>query len=165
MAGKHREKANSELVRQRVDTILQLKLSAYTRMQILQYCSENKWKICERSIDKYIFKAEEVIHSFRIPKQKGWVEQASQMLLNLYKDSHEANNIGECRRILETMNKIFGYEKVRIESDIKLTEDIKIQIIETNKEAEELLDIIRQTGTVPGTENKESVINQVEQIP
>ena len=118
------KKATGAELEQRITTIYSLLLSGNTYFDIVRY-AEKKWRICSRTADIYIAKAREIIARNAEQTQKDWMDETKSKLLTLYKLALDENDRSECRRIIETANKVLGYEKLNVNVEEKKTFVIK----------------------------------------
>lgn len=115
MAKKYK-KSPASVMKQRTEIIMKLRLAYFTEADICQYVSDNlDWKVCERTIYRYIRKADNLIEQIKIPEREEWLRKAGQLLGQLLKEAYAEGNKTECRKLLETANKIHGFEKMALE--------------------------------------------------
>lgn len=151
MSEKKRRKSSKAVMMERIDIILKLRLAMYGYTEICQYITENyKWKVCERTIERYIELADKEIEKTRIPERIEWMKQAKARLDALYKDAYDEGKKTECRRLIESINKVLGFEKIVFEGEIKqpLSDwDLKKLTKSELKELEKLIEKITPPGS------------------
>jgi hypothetical protein len=120
------------ILEDRIHMIMNLCLACTPRWEILQIVSKEKWRVSDRTIDSYITKARERIVATKIPEKEEWIKEAKARYEDLYKQSHNVGDYGECRRILDSMGKMFGFEVTNINANI-----IGITMEDLHREADE----------------------------
>lgn len=106
---------------ERINKVYQLIIDGFNRRDICRYVSKNTdWDIGNRQVDEYIKKANDIIIEHATETRDEFYKKCQNRFLDLYKKAMSMKDIGECRRILETWNKVLGYEKLTIDQDIKI---------------------------------------------
>jgi hypothetical protein len=117
-------------LQQRITQIYELLINAWNRQDILRYVDEQTdWNICESQIDNYITKAKAIIKQNAENTQEEWLNETKNRLSDLYKKNMSLKRYGECRRLLESANKILGYEKLNIDHSGETPSSTIIEIL------------------------------------
>ena len=61
--------------------------------------------------------------------------------------NYKKKNFSECRRLLETANRVLGFEKIKIETDTKITKTLKVEITQTKLKT--ISQILEEAGALP----------------
>jgi hypothetical protein len=112
-------KATKAEFENRVNEIYLMLINNCSRHELLKSCMK-KWNVCEKTIDNYIREANKVIKETAKQSQEEWLEDAKNKLRHLYRLAVLDENLVECRRLIETANKVLGYERLSIDNNITL---------------------------------------------
>ena len=107
-------KATDAEIAERVKYIYNMMLQGASRHDICQYSSK-RWKVDDRSTDRYIKKARDIQRRNNMQTQQEWVDDLKAKYEELYKRAFMENDKAECRKILQAAHKTLGYEKLQIE--------------------------------------------------
>jgi hypothetical protein len=111
-------KANKAELENRINEIYLMLINNCSRHELLKSCMK-KWNVCEKTIDNYIREANKLIKETAKQSQEEWLEDAKNKLRHLYRLAVLDDNLVECRRLIETANKVLGYEKLSVDQNIK----------------------------------------------
>ena len=114
-------KANDFEKEQRIDTVCEFLIKGLTTAQMFRYVSsKTDWGISSRQLDNYISEAKQKIKNS--DNDKGFeIQRAKRRLENLYVKNEGFEDFKECRAIIETSAKLFGWnEPEKTESEITL---------------------------------------------
>lgn len=133
-------KATQIIMEHRIEHIKKLRLAEYTLSDILKNPIVRKWKVSEASIIAYISKADKKIMEYKRSDLPKWIKECEQKLRSLYLINFQKGNYVECRKILETANRILGYEKLKVEMEQNTNINISItKEMEDPKRIEEVI--------------------------
>lgn len=106
------EKATEIEKEKRIDIVCELLIKGLTTSQMFRYVSEKtKWGISSRQLDNYISEAKQKIRNSD-DRDKGFeIQRAKRRLESLYRKSEEIEDLRECRAIIETSAKLFGWNE------------------------------------------------------
>lgn len=106
------EKATDIEKEKRIDIVCELLIKGLTTSQMFRYVSEKtKWGISSRQLDNYISEAKQKIRNSD-DNDKGFeIQRAKRRLESLYRKSEEIEDLRECRAIIETSAKLFGWNE------------------------------------------------------
>ena len=106
------EKATEIEKEKRIDIVCELLIKGLTTSQMFRYVSEKtKWGISSRQLDNYISEAKQKIRNSD-DNDKGFeIQRAKRRLEALYRKSEEIEDLRECRAIIETSAKLFGWNE------------------------------------------------------
>ena len=106
------EKATDIEKEKRIDIVCELLIKGLTTSQMFRYVSEKtKWGISSRQLDNYISEAKQKIRNSD-DNDKGFeIQRAKRRLESLYRKSEEIEDLRECRAIIETSSKLFGWNE------------------------------------------------------
>ena len=116
-----KEKSTDFEKEKRIDVICELLIKGLTRGQMCQYVSKKTdWNISDRQVDRYIEEAKEKIKNS--DNDKGFeIQRAKRRLEKLYIKNEDIEDFKECRAIIDTSAKLFGWnEPEKTESEITL---------------------------------------------
>ena len=118
------EKATDIEKEKRIDIVCELLIKGLTTSQMFRYVSEKtKWGISSRQLDNYISEAKQKIRNSD-DNDKGFeIQRAKRRLEALYRKSEEIEDIRECRAIIETSAKLFGWneaDKIDVNANINM---------------------------------------------
>ena len=114
-------KANDFEKEQRIDTVCEFLIKGLTTAQMFRYVSsKTDWGLSSRQLDNYISEAKQKIKNS--DNDKGFeIQRAKRRLENLYVKNEGFEDFKECRAIIETSAKLFGWnEPEKTESEITL---------------------------------------------
>jgi DNA-directed RNA polymerase subunit F len=103
----------------RVNKVYLMLINNNSRYEIIKH-AKKEWDVQERQVDNYIKEANDIIKETAKQSQEEWLEDTKNKLRYLYKIAMQDGNIIECRRLIETANKVLGYEKLSIDNNITL---------------------------------------------
>ena len=106
---------------QRIDLVCEFLIKGLTTAQMFRYVSsKTDWGISSRQLDNYISEAKQKIKNS--DNDKGFeIQRAKRRLENLYVKNEGFEDFKECRAIIETSAKLFGWnEPEKTESEITL---------------------------------------------
>ena len=106
---------------QRIDAVCEFLIKGLTTAQMFRYVSsKTDWGISARQLDNYISEAKEKIKNS--DNDKGFeIQRAKRRLEKLYIKNEDIEDFKECRAIIDTSAKLFGWnEPEKTESEITL---------------------------------------------
>lgn len=106
----------------RVSKIVKLMITGHTYQDLVRF-SADSWKVCTRTVDNYIKRAKIKIQEYSKETQKEWLHKSKIRFEELYKRSLKKKDLAECRKIIETANKVLGYEKLNLNMSGSITID------------------------------------------
>ena len=96
---------------QRVDLVCEFLIKGLTRAQMLQYISKKTtWNVVDRQVDNYISSAKKKIKGSDIDRDFE-IKKAMRRLENLYVKNEKNEDYRECRTVIESMAKLFGWNE------------------------------------------------------
>lgn len=98
----------------RVERVINLILNGAQRAEIVQFCAD-EWNVKDRQADNYISKASEYIKTITKDNQEVWIAKAKYRLEDLYKTARMKQDLKTCLSIIDTANRVLGYEKLNID--------------------------------------------------
>ena len=116
------EKSTSFEKDKRIDVVCELLVSGASRSQMIQYVAKKtEWNLSSRQIDQYISYAKEKIKNSDI--DKGFeIQRAKLRLEKLYKKNESNEDFKECRALIESMAKLFGWnEAEKVDANINIS--------------------------------------------
>ena len=118
------EKSNSFEKEKRIDLICEMIIKGLTRSQMIQYVSKKTdWNLSDRQVDTYISEAKEKIKNSE--NDKGFeIKKAKMRLEKLYQKNESVEDYKECRAIIESMAKLFGWsepKKIEVDQNTSMT--------------------------------------------
>jgi len=117
-------KCNNAEHTERVNKVYELLINGWMRYDILQFVAKRTdWAISDSMVDNYIADAKVTIKENAAETREEFLEKAKNRFKDLYKKAMSEKQLGECRRLIETENKVLGYEKLNI--DVKAEINIK----------------------------------------
>ena len=106
------EKATEIEKEKRIDIVCELLIKGLTTSQMFRYVSEKtKWGISSRQLDNYISEAKQKIRNSEDSDKGFEIQRAKRRLESLYRKSEEIEDLRECRAIIETSAKLFGWNE------------------------------------------------------
>ena len=106
------EKATEIEKEKRIDIVCELLIKGLTTSQMFRYVSEKtKWGISSRQLDNYISEAKQKIRNSDDIDKGFEIQRAKRRLESLYRKSEEIEDLRECRAIIETSAKLFGWNE------------------------------------------------------
>ena len=93
----------------RVNTVYDLLLQAYSRTQILQYCSA-EWDISERQVENYIARARKLQQEVADQNRDEWFVGALSRLQDCEREARKRGNIGVAIKAVETQARLLRFE-------------------------------------------------------
>ena len=106
------EKATEIEKEKRIDIVCELLIKGLTTSQMFRYGSEKtKWGISSRQLDNYISEAKQKIRNSDDSDKGFEIQRAKRRLESLYRKSEEIEDLRECRAIIETSAKLFGWNE------------------------------------------------------
>lgn len=105
------EKATEVEKEKRINTVSELLIKGITRAQMFKYVqTKTDWNISLNMLDRYIAEAKDLIKSS--DNDKGFeIQRAKIRLEGLYRKSEEIEDFKECRAVIETSAKLFGWNE------------------------------------------------------
>jgi hypothetical protein len=128
----------------RVEFIKKLRLAWYSFSDILINAKVKKWKISSDGILYYIAKADKEIKEYKKSDMPKWIKECEQKLIQLYLTNFQIGDFAECRRVLDTANKILGFEKLKVEIDKTETTTINVNIRKEVEAPERIEDVLKK---------------------
>ena len=112
------EKSNSYEKEKRIDIICEMIIKGFSNNQIFRYVSEkSNWNITQRQVENYLAEAKEKIKNSESDKDFE-IKKAKMRLERLYQKNESIEDYKECRALIDTMAKLFGWsEPKKIEVD------------------------------------------------
>ena len=106
-----KEKSTDFEKEKRIDVICELLIKGLTRGQMCQYVSKKTdWNISDRQVDRYVEEAKEKIKNS--DNDKGFeIQRAKRRLEKLYIKNEDIEDFKECRAIIDTSAKLFGWNE------------------------------------------------------
>lgn len=83
--------------------------------EILQDKKVQEWEVSKRQIQYYIKNAKRKFEDNELKNINQFRELKRKQLDILFEDAYLTRDITECRRIIETQNKILGYDKITVD--------------------------------------------------
>ena len=106
------EKATEIEKEKRIVIVCELLIKGLTTSQMFRYVSEKtKWGISSRQLDNYISEAKQKIRNSEDSDKGFEIQRAKRRLESLYRKSEEIEDLRECRAIIETSAKLFGWNE------------------------------------------------------
>jgi hypothetical protein len=138
--GKYKQSTKAE-VEKRIDLVYELLvLKRYRKSEILRFISENEgWRVSQRQVENYISAATERLKKLSMKTREEWLKETKERIEDIYAMAYNKGSISECRMILETENRILGYEDLPPIVELKTGDFINITTLLTEKEKAELL--------------------------
>jgi len=104
-------KANDFEKEQRIDTICEFLIKGLSNGQMFRYVSEKtEWGISMRQLENYIAEAKEKIKNS--DNDKGFeIQRAKKRLEKLYVKNESLEDYKECRALIDTSAKLFGWNE------------------------------------------------------
>ena len=93
----------------RVNAVYDLLLQAYSRTQILQYCSA-EWDISERQVENYIARARKLQQEVADQNRDEWFVGALSRLQDCEREARKRGNIGVAIKAVETQARLLRFE-------------------------------------------------------
>lgn len=123
------EKATDIEKEKRIDIVCELLIKGLTTSQMFRYVSEKtKWGISSRQLDNYISEAKQKIRNSD-DNDKGFeIQRAKRRLEGLYRKSEEIEDFKECRAVIETSAKLFGWNEAE-KIDVNASVNMKTKIV------------------------------------
>lgn len=119
-------KANDFEKEQRIDTICEFLIKGLSNGQMFRYVSsKTDWGISARQLDNYISEAKQKIKNS--DNDKGFeIQRAKRRLEKLYTKNEDIEDFKECRAIIDTSAKLFGWNEaekhdVNVKADFDIT--------------------------------------------
>lgn len=123
-------KANDFEKEQRIDTVCEFLIKGLTTSQMFRYVSsKTDWGISARQLDNYISEAKQKIKNS--DNDKGFeIQRAKRRLEKLYIKNEDIEDFKECRAIIDTSAKLFGWNEaekhdVNVKADFDITKIYK----------------------------------------
>jgi hypothetical protein len=152
---KHRaknSKATAIMVQERVAYIQRLRLHEYTGGDILKLSKVKRWGIKQDAIYAYIAQADKNIREYKKSDLPKWLKECEQKLRELYLHNFLIGDYGECRRVLDTANKILGFEKLKLQVEKTETQNININIKQEMQKPQRIEEVVTEminNGLIP----------------
>lgn len=115
---------------QRIDTVCEFLIKGLTTAQMFRYVSsKTDWGISARQLDNYISEAKQKIKNS--DNDKGFeIQRAKRRLEKLYTKNEDIEDFKECRAIIDTSAKLFGWNEaekhdVNVKADFDITKIYK----------------------------------------
>lgn len=93
----------------RVNAVYDLLLQAYSRTQILQYCSA-EWDISERQVENYIARARKLQQEVADQNRDEWFVGALSRLQDCEREARKRGNLGVAIKAVETQARLLRFE-------------------------------------------------------
>jgi hypothetical protein len=93
----------------RVNAVYDLLLQAYSRTQILQYCSA-EWNISERQVENYIARARKLQQEVADQNRDEWFVAALSRLQDCEREARKRGNIGVAIKAVETQARLLRFD-------------------------------------------------------
>jgi hypothetical protein len=93
----------------RVNAVYNLLLQAYSRTQILQYCSA-EWDISERQVENYIARARKLQQEVADQNRDEWFVAALSRLQDCEREARKRGNIGVAIKAVETQARLLRFD-------------------------------------------------------
>ena len=93
----------------RVNAVYDLLLQAYSRTQILQYCSA-EWNISERQVENYIARARKLQQEVADQNRDEWFVGALSRLQDCEREARKRGNIGVAIKAVETQARLLRFD-------------------------------------------------------
>jgi hypothetical protein len=103
-----RKSTNTELD-QRINTVYDLLLRAYSRTQIVRYAADN-WQVGERQAETYIARARQLQQLDAELERPQWLAAAIARLQDYEREAHDKGNLGIALKALENQAKLLRFE-------------------------------------------------------
>ena len=105
------EKSTSFEKEQRIDIVCEMLIKGLSNSQMFRYVSEKtNWGISTRQVENYIAEAKEKIRNS--DNDKGFeIQRAKRRLEKLYQKNESIEDFKECRAIIDTTAKLFGWNE------------------------------------------------------
>ena len=106
---------------QRIDLVCEFLIKGLSRSQMFKYVqNKTKWDISLNMLDRYVAEAKQKIKNS--DNDKGFeIQRAKRRLEKLYTKNEDIEDFKECRAIIDTSAKLFGWnEPEKTESEITL---------------------------------------------
>jgi hypothetical protein len=141
------KKSTKENALLKLNNTYEMLINGYSRREIVQF-NEKKWSIGDSQTDAYIQQAKVILlEESRIIRKK-WKREKAMQLKRLYQLAVKNKSVRQALNVIQTENKVFGYEKLTIDDkrksllNISFTPMTKEEIegsdnIEINKKADE----------------------------
>ena len=111
---------------QRIDAVCEFLIKGLTTAQMFRYVSsKTDWGISARQLDNYISEAKQKIKNS--DNDKGFeIQRAKRRLEKLYIKNEDIEDFKECRAIIDTSAKLFGWNEaekhdVNVKADFDIT--------------------------------------------
>jgi len=149
---KKRHKCTAVQIANRVEIIKKMRLAEYGLYDILKNSIVKKWKVSEPTVVTYISQADKQIKEYKRSDMPKWIKECEQRLKQLFLVNFQIGEYAECRRVLDTANKILGFEKLKLEVEKTETKTININIkqeIEDSSRIEEVIEEAFKSRLIP----------------
>jgi hypothetical protein len=93
----------------RVNAVYNLLLQAYSRTQILQYCSA-EWDISERQVENYIARARKLQQEVADQNRDEWFVAALSRVQDCEREARKRGNIGVAIKAVETQARLLRFD-------------------------------------------------------
>jgi hypothetical protein len=137
-------KTPSISVAERVEFIKRLRLAEYAYSDIIKINKVKRWGVKQDQIFQYIAKADKEIREYKKSDMPKWIKECEQKLKQLFLVNYSLGDFTECRRVLDTANKILGFEKLKVEIDKTETTNINIKITKEITEPARIEEVIEE---------------------
>ena len=111
---------------QRIDLVCEFLIKGLSRSQMFKYVqNKTKWGISLNMLDRYVAEAKEKIKNS--DNDKGFeIQRAKRRLEKLYIKNEDIEDFKECRAIIDTSAKLFGWNEaekhdVNVKADFDIT--------------------------------------------
>jgi hypothetical protein len=103
------KKSTNVEIDERVNTVYDLLLRAYSRTQILRYASET-WDVSERQAELYMSRARQLMQLDAELERPQWLAAAIARLQDYERQAREKGNLGIAIKALEDQAKLLRFE-------------------------------------------------------
>ena len=103
------KKSTNVEIDERVNAIYDLLLRAYSRNQIVRYCSDN-WNVGERQAENYIARARQLMQLDAELERPQWLAAAIARLQDYERRASDKNQISIALKALEDQAKLLRFE-------------------------------------------------------
>lgn len=103
------KKSTNVEIDERVNAVYDLLLRAYSRTQIVRYCSET-WNVGERQAENYISRARQLMALDAELERPQWLAAAIARLVDYERRASEANQLSVALKALEDQARLLRFE-------------------------------------------------------
>jgi hypothetical protein len=103
------KKSTNREVDERINTVYDLLLKAYSRTQIVRYCADN-WGVAERQSENYMARARQLMQLDAELERPQWLAAAIARLQEYERRASDKNQISIALKALEDQAKLLRFE-------------------------------------------------------